>query len=241
MFKVHDQKEFAKHIMPHYCRHSRYKSFLRQLSMYKFQRVTEGPNRGAYRHPHFLRNRIGLCELINRGEIKDVDLAADTGAANTTAAAPMVQRNSSRSLFRSDNCSGAIEQDIVAPDGCSTTGKKYAEAENLLGRRLGVTNTPATDVVPSLFDCFEDPSAETSPIGQPPCIGTDNTMTPLSGFPSPKANFAKCSFGSYMIPSAAVNIPPDVLDEIITTFVTKNKEVVSNNVTASSPMRLGVV
>jgi hypothetical protein len=68
MFKIHDQKEFTKAIMPKYCRHSRYKSFLRQLSMYKFQRVTEGPNRGSYQHPNFQKNRMPLCRYINRGE-----------------------------------------------------------------------------------------------------------------------------------------------------------------------------
>ena len=67
MFKIHDQTKFTKEIMPKYCRHSRYKSFLRQLSMYKFQRVTEGPNKGAYKHPSFQKNRMPLCRYINRG------------------------------------------------------------------------------------------------------------------------------------------------------------------------------
>ena len=30
MFKVHKHKEFAARVMPKYCRHSQYKSFLRQ-------------------------------------------------------------------------------------------------------------------------------------------------------------------------------------------------------------------
>jgi hypothetical protein len=67
-FKVHDSKEFSKLIMPKYFRHSRYKSFLRSLSMYKFQRVSKGPCSGAYGHPHFLRGRLDLCRYINRHE-----------------------------------------------------------------------------------------------------------------------------------------------------------------------------
>ena len=54
--------------MPSYFRHSRYKSFLRSLSMYKFQRVSKGKNAGAYGHPHFLRGRLDLCRHINRFE-----------------------------------------------------------------------------------------------------------------------------------------------------------------------------
>jgi len=76
LFKVHDQKEFVRVIMPKYFRHSRYKSFLRQLSMYKFQRITEGPNRGAYGHPQFLRGRADLCRYINRAEKIALDVVS---------------------------------------------------------------------------------------------------------------------------------------------------------------------
>jgi hypothetical protein len=68
LFKVHDQQEFSRVIMRKYFRHARFKSFLRQLSMYKFQRITDGPNRGAYGHPQFVRGRIELSRTINRGE-----------------------------------------------------------------------------------------------------------------------------------------------------------------------------
>jgi hypothetical protein len=68
MFKVHDPDAFAKFIMPNCFRHSRYKSFLRQLSMYKFQRVTNGPSRGAYSHTFFRRCRLDMCRGILRGE-----------------------------------------------------------------------------------------------------------------------------------------------------------------------------
>ena len=68
MFKVHNKEKFEKEILPRFCRHKKHKSFLRQLSMYKFKRITEGPNRGAYQHPYFVRNRLDLCELIQRGK-----------------------------------------------------------------------------------------------------------------------------------------------------------------------------
>lgn len=73
MFKVHKHKEFANSVMPLYCRHSRYKSFLRQLSMYKFQRVNEGPLRGCYHHPNFVRDRFDLIDKINRKDRGDED------------------------------------------------------------------------------------------------------------------------------------------------------------------------
>jgi hypothetical protein len=67
LFKIHDPQKFARVIMPQYFRHSRFKSFLRQLSMYKFQRVTGGAYGGAYGHPQFLRGRKDLCCKIHRG------------------------------------------------------------------------------------------------------------------------------------------------------------------------------
>jgi hypothetical protein len=36
--------------------------------MYKFQRITDGPNRGAYGHPQFIRGHVELSRTISRGE-----------------------------------------------------------------------------------------------------------------------------------------------------------------------------
>lgn len=68
MFKVHHVEAFATYILPRICRHSKYKSFLRQLSMYKFRRTTSGPNQGAYSHSYFKKHRQDLCRGIIRGD-----------------------------------------------------------------------------------------------------------------------------------------------------------------------------
>jgi len=39
-FKVPDPKLFAEELMPKYFSHNRYKSFLRQLSLYEFKRAS---------------------------------------------------------------------------------------------------------------------------------------------------------------------------------------------------------
>ena len=68
MFKVHDKKKFSKGIMLKYFRHNRYKSFLRQLSMYNFHRVRDEykGNRGAYKHDHFRKGQVELSVHIIR-------------------------------------------------------------------------------------------------------------------------------------------------------------------------------
>ena len=45
---------------------SRYPSFKRQLSWYKFVRITIGPDKGSYYHEFFLRGRPDLTERIRR-------------------------------------------------------------------------------------------------------------------------------------------------------------------------------
>ena len=47
-FGIFNTTEFAENIMPLHFRMSRYSSFQRQLNLYDFQRITEGPDKGAY-------------------------------------------------------------------------------------------------------------------------------------------------------------------------------------------------
>ena len=66
-FKVHDTKEFEKKIMRKYfTNQTRYKSFLRQLNFYGFDRVRKGKGRGCLFHKMFVRGKPYLCDKITR-------------------------------------------------------------------------------------------------------------------------------------------------------------------------------
>jgi hypothetical protein len=69
-FCIHKPKDFVKKVMPKYFRMSRFSSFQRQLNLYEFQRITEGPDKGAYYHELFLHGRPMLCTQIKRHKIK---------------------------------------------------------------------------------------------------------------------------------------------------------------------------
>ena len=86
LFKVHDKERFVKVIMPKYFRHSRYKSFLRQLSMYNFERARSSSKleRGAYRHKFFQRDHVEQCEHILREKKTDADTDALQDSFNNT-------------------------------------------------------------------------------------------------------------------------------------------------------------
>ena len=69
-FIVCKPKIFTADIMPKYFRQTKLTSFQRQLNLYGFRRITQGPDAGAYYHELFLRGRSQLCMRMNRQKIK---------------------------------------------------------------------------------------------------------------------------------------------------------------------------
>jgi hypothetical protein len=55
----------------------------RQLNLYNYQRVTEGPDKGSYYHELFARDRPFLCTMMKRTKIKgDKRVDAATNGVN---------------------------------------------------------------------------------------------------------------------------------------------------------------
>jgi hypothetical protein len=50
-FSVHDPKNFAHTMIRSYFNQTKYKSFQRQLNLYKFERVSKGKGKGACAYP----------------------------------------------------------------------------------------------------------------------------------------------------------------------------------------------
>lgn len=63
-FLVKDKNRFIQDIVPQYFNQTKYKSFQRQLSLYGFNRVTVGPNKGLRFHAQLRRGRYDLvCQM----------------------------------------------------------------------------------------------------------------------------------------------------------------------------------
>jgi hypothetical protein len=65
-FKIHNPNAFMKDVAPHYFDQTHFTSFVRQLNLYGFDRVSHGHERGAFIHPNFLRGRELLASRIQR-------------------------------------------------------------------------------------------------------------------------------------------------------------------------------
>ena len=68
-FKIHKQKEFELIILPKYFVMTKKSSFLRQLNLYGFHRLSAGPDKGAYYHELFLRGKQFLSRRMVRQKI----------------------------------------------------------------------------------------------------------------------------------------------------------------------------
>jgi HSF-type DNA-binding len=70
-FLVRNPKEFEDTVLPRYFpRMGSFGSFQRQLNLYDFRRISEGPHRGAYTHPLFRRHFPILSKAMKRTKIK---------------------------------------------------------------------------------------------------------------------------------------------------------------------------
>jgi HSF-type DNA-binding len=69
-FAIHKPRRFVSEIMLRYFRQSRLTSFQRQLNLYGFRRITQGPDNGGYYHELFLKGRVGLCVNMKRVKVK---------------------------------------------------------------------------------------------------------------------------------------------------------------------------
>lgn len=76
-FAIHSPKEFAATVMPKYFKTSCYASFQRQLNLYNFVRISDGPGRGAYCHHLFIKGKPLLSTTMRRTKDKGSRLSLD--------------------------------------------------------------------------------------------------------------------------------------------------------------------
>jgi hypothetical protein len=85
-FKVHNVPEFVGGILSSFFKQTKYKSFQRQLNLWGFERIQNGPEKGAYYHPQFIRDDHGLCRHLTRQRAKKFSTSAAVTSASSSDA-----------------------------------------------------------------------------------------------------------------------------------------------------------
>lgn len=176
LFLVHQPKKFVSDIMPRYFSTSRIPSFQRQLNLYGFQRISQGPNRGAYFHPSkfFVKGRKDLCKLIVRktptnenADIGEECMKAGTNAAITYSSSSsfLVPQPHSYSVGTSLSSSFLRGEGSALDNFCArraTTDRDGEAAGNNAGRALvdrELNNVISLQGMPSgIFGASHSPS-----------------------------------------------------------------------------------
>ena len=79
-FAVHKTDEFVRKLLPSYFQQTKWSSFQRQLNLYSFERISQGPDRGSYYHSNFLRGQPNLCLSIARTKVKGTKVRVPSDA-----------------------------------------------------------------------------------------------------------------------------------------------------------------
>ena len=65
-FAVHDESRFVKEILPRYFQQTKWSSFTRQLHLWGFTRIQNGPDAGGFYHELFIRGKPAFCLYMKR-------------------------------------------------------------------------------------------------------------------------------------------------------------------------------
>jgi hypothetical protein len=114
-FKVHNVGEFVNNILPLHFKQSKYKSFQRQLNLWGFERLTTGPDKGAYWHTQFLRDDPGLCKHLTRQRAKKSSSGASTSSGSSPIPSSVSSLSGSKSSTSSSPNSSAKATSVLHP------------------------------------------------------------------------------------------------------------------------------
>ena len=117
-FRVHKPKEFANSILLKYFPHCKqYRSFQRQLNIWCFERVEDGPHKGAYHHELFRKNQPSLCKDMVRIKVKKdatarLSLTRSISDGSNTSYSSSCQ-TSPDSMMENHSCNGGHQQNLM--------------------------------------------------------------------------------------------------------------------------------
>lgn len=67
-FKIHDPEKIVS-LLPLFFGQTKYRSLHRQINMWHFEKILDGPNKGGYFHSYFVKGNRALCSKMSRNLI----------------------------------------------------------------------------------------------------------------------------------------------------------------------------
>jgi hypothetical protein len=213
-FKVHNRKEFFNFISPQYFQQTKYKSFLRQLNLYGFERVSRGPHLGLCSHKSFIQGKPMLCSKIQRSHQLR---RASSGSILISKAASATEKKD-HSVSSGNECSsGGGEQDDE--DSFSTTSEGGSDF-NLLSLPAEEQEPPdetSSSTIERGIELFEGKTL--FPVGtsvlekKEEIIASSSPPGSSGGTPSPTTNHKKAEDEHFLADIQAEAAPPKRADK----------------------------
>lgn len=183
-FKVHKREEFVEQIMKEYFRQTVYRSFLRQLNLWGFKRMTSNRRRaggelylGAYEHKCFQRDRPELCLTMKRKAITETEsldqdsMGGDDSSTTTDKSPPLHSRKYPRTDSNTVATAASIPFDKLSGNW-STIYQPLEQNPHPLGQSTKATRThfDTTTMPPSnlSMEAIFDPTRSRGYIGGHP-------------------------------------------------------------------------
>lgn len=151
-FKVHDVKRFTNEIIGKYFNQSKYKSFQRQLSLYGFERCTEGHNKGLRFHDKLRKGNKMLCREMKpvgykpRGQEKISEQREETSIVSD----------------KSTSVNNGYASPITVPLTDGNHGIPSVVSSESIHQATPVSPCPETAnddfIIPTVFGCSSPPS-----------------------------------------------------------------------------------
>lgn len=87
-FRVHNKPKFVSTVMASYFNSTKYKSFQRNLNLWGFETITQGPDKGSIYNRFFIKNIPDLCTRMIRQKIKGASSDPSSDSSKTSSSAP---------------------------------------------------------------------------------------------------------------------------------------------------------
>ena len=147
-FKVHNRDLFIEEYMKKMFNQTKFKSFQRQLNLWGFERVQNGPDKGSYVHPLFVKGRRDCCQRLTRVRLKR---AADKAVAQHGVVDNSEHHYSPNSVASTTTESISTREAAVAAFPVAVAASSVVRAGNI-----------ATASPTSLLEAFVDVSRSSS-------------------------------------------------------------------------------